>query len=665
MNIALFSDTYIPDVNGVAHSTEILRAELEKHGHNAYVVATRPALGFSEWDEKHRVLRLAGVEVKQLYGYAVTTPFHLKALREIAKLDLDLIHVQTEFGVGLFGRFCAKSLGIPLVCSYHTTYEDYTHYINLINSKMVDGVAKKAVAAFSRNYSDAALAVISPSVKTRDLLLKYNVHTQIHVVPTGLQLERFSPDLLNPDASKEIYEKAGFSETDSVIVYVGRIAEEKALDIVIRGFAEAHNAGCTSKLLIVGGGPDEDKLHQMVKELGMEGVIAFAGKQPPERVPDYYRASRAFISASLSETQGMTFVEAMASGIPLFARHDEVLDDLIIPEKTGWFFADEHDLVRCIRELEELSEEEYQAMKTACLKQVVPYSSEIFYEKAMEVYEGAIELFRHMNVIEDIDLRDDSALLYITGEGKEETKIQISLDDYMEEGYRKGTRLSDSQVEELKEREKGLLAYQKCVRRISYKDRTKKEIQDWLKQETDCGPEAIETVIRRLEEKGLIDDSRYAEEAIHRMKGGLQGEDRISRELKKRGISAEIIRQKLENRPEDEEENARMYAEKIRNTIHGESLVMKKRKIRTKMLQRGFSSDIIDRVEEDLDFTSDQSKETENLRKCALKARKRYEKKYTSSQLRNAVYRFCSAHGYEGDDINMVLEEMEWENGEN
>ena len=130
MRIGLFSDTFPPDLNGVANSTYILFRELKKHGHDVYVVATRPGTGWAKWNDEHDVLRLAGVTVKRLYGYAVTTPFHINALNEIRALDLDVIHVQTEFGVGIFARFCAKQLNIPLVSTYHTSYEDYTHYIN-------------------------------------------------------------------------------------------------------------------------------------------------------------------------------------------------------------------------------------------------------------------------------------------------------------------------------------------------------------------------------------------------------------------------------------------------------------------------------------------------------------------------------------------------------
>ena len=119
MRIGLFSDTFPPDLNGVANSTYILFRELKKHGHDVYVVATRPGTGWAKWNDEHDVLRLAGVTVKRLYGYAVTTPFHINALNEIRALDLDVIHVQTEFGVGIFGRIVGEILNVP-VCGVST-----------------------------------------------------------------------------------------------------------------------------------------------------------------------------------------------------------------------------------------------------------------------------------------------------------------------------------------------------------------------------------------------------------------------------------------------------------------------------------------------------------------------------------------------------------------
>ena len=239
MRIGLFSDTYPPQINGVANSTKILRDELEKHGHEVYVFCPKK-IGTSEWSEDHKIYYLAGIELKFLYGYVMTSPIHLRAMNEVKALHLDMIHAQTEFGVGILARMCANQYNIPLVSTYHTTYEDYTHYVNFINSDKVDSVAKKAVAHLSKMYGDTSQAVIAPSKKTKDLLERYNVRSDIFVVPTGLPLDKFSPLNTNEEKTKKIHDEFGFTKQDKIIVYVGRIAEEKALDIVIDGFLKLH-----------------------------------------------------------------------------------------------------------------------------------------------------------------------------------------------------------------------------------------------------------------------------------------------------------------------------------------------------------------------------------------------------------------------------------------
>ena len=128
MRIGLFSDTYLPDVNGVVSSVELLRKKLSEEGHEVYVVCTHP--GLIKVEKEGNIIRLPGIEFKKLYGYAIASPVHYFLTDDIEKLNLDIIHVHTEFGVGIFAQMCADKLHIPLVRTYHTTYEDYTHYFS-------------------------------------------------------------------------------------------------------------------------------------------------------------------------------------------------------------------------------------------------------------------------------------------------------------------------------------------------------------------------------------------------------------------------------------------------------------------------------------------------------------------------------------------------------
>ena len=660
MRIGLFSDTYLPEVNGVATSTATLKNELEKHGHTVYVVTTKVGLGKYEWEDN--ILRLAGIELKFLYGYSLTSPIHLNAYNEIKKLDLDLIHVQTEFGVGIFAYICAASLNIPIVSTYHTTYEDYTHYVNFINSKTVDKAAKNLVAKLSKLYGDNSTQVITPSEKTKQMLLGYGVKSDIYVVPTGLDIKRFDPAITSEQRKQELRASMNIAMDDCLIVFVGRIAEEKSIDIVIKAFSYLKGVNDKIKLVIVGGGPQVEQLQQLAKELDVSDRVIFAGKKPQSEVPAYYHFADAFVSASLTETQGMTYVEALASGLMVFARYDKVLDDLLIDGQTGYFFEDSKDLADKLDAFSRFSKEEKINRRTMCIEQAKPYDQDIFYEKIMQVYQKAIASYNDLYLVDKIKTKEEYVELYLVKQD-EEKKIIVSFDTYFNKGIRKGSKLNITQIEELEHEQTKVKAYIDCVKMISRKDRTTKEIYDWLTNETQCDIETINEIVDELEKKNYINDYTYTQNTIYNMKMTLQGENKIIKHLKKKGIPYEMIEKLLQDSSQDEElDHAIKYAEKIQDTINGKSLKMKQKLIYQKLLVRGFSNDIINEVLNKMNFSDDENNEINNLKACAYKARRKYENKANSNaSLRNSIFKYCIGQGYSYEDVYAVLDEMEWD----
>lgn len=661
MRIALFSDTYPPQINGVAASTFILRNELEKHGHEVYVVTTYKGNGKHKWDDDHKVLMLAGLQLKFLYGYVMTSPFHAFALEEIRNLNLDVIHVQTEFGIGIFARICAKQLKIPLVSTYHTTYEDYTHYVNFINSKKVDSIAKYGVAKLSRLYGDSSIEVIAPSIKTKEMLEGYHVRREINVIPTGLELDEFSPAHATNESRNVIRKEYGFKEDDNLIIYVGRLAEEKSLDIVVKGIANTIQQGIDVKLLIVGDGPEFNTLNDLVKELNMEGKIVLAGAKERKEIPNLYHSADAFISASLSETQGMTFIEALASGLPLFARYDEVLDGILVNDKTGWFFQNENDLPQLMKTFISLLKEKKEKIKQDCVEIVEPYSSEVFYEKVIEVYKKVIDEYHDLYSIVDVKVKENIVQVYAISDKKEEMRINVSLDDYYNLGMRKDGTLTKKQVEDLKQREIGTMAYQSCIRKLTYKDRSRKEIYDWLTQNTECDIYTINRIVERLENKGYIDDERFTEEQIASLKAGLNGPNKIIKTLTKKGIPYEMIEEKLNASNDSDEDNALAYGEKLLSSCKNDSIKKSKQYVYTHLITKGYPSSVAKHVTEHLDYTKIEDRELDNLEKCIHKAKKRYSRKYSGTELKNHIFRYCMAQGYNTEDIYVEIDGMEWD----
>ncbi|HAM63346.1 MAG TPA: hypothetical protein DCP62_06815 [Erysipelotrichaceae bacterium] len=391
MRIGIFSDTYAPDVNGVVTSVMLLQKTLEDHGHEVFVITNHPKL--IDIHYQNHVLRLPGIKLKSLYGYVMTSPIQLRAYRMIRKMKLDLIHVHSDFGVGMFSRFISFRLNLPIVFTYHTEIENYTHYINPLELRSVEKFSRFAVAKLSKQLGDHSTAVIAPSKKTKDMLLRYGVKKDIFIVPTGVDLERFSSASLDINRMTKIRLAYGILPEECLFIYVGRIAKEKSIDLVIDGFHHVDFESFKCKLLIVGDGPQLNELRQQVLDLNLEKQVKFAGKKSADDVPYYYNAAQAFICASRTETQGLTYLEAMASGLPILARPDKVLEGLVHEGTTGFYFETEEELARTVERFARRSKEEVDELKKNIHETIRQLDREVFYHNIMEVYESALKDF--------------------------------------------------------------------------------------------------------------------------------------------------------------------------------------------------------------------------------------------------------------------------------
>jgi 1,2-diacylglycerol 3-alpha-glucosyltransferase len=660
MKIGLFTDTYLPDINGVATSIKTLEDELVKLGHEVYIITTKPEFSKSELND--RVLRLPGLELKFLYGYVLGTPFQISAYNIIKSLELDIIHAHTEFSIGIFARICSRLLSIPLISTYHTTYEDYTHYVNLINSDIIDNMAKTVVAKLSKLYGDSSIEVISPSEKTKEMLLRYDIRSDIHVIPTGLDLKRFNVNNRDINKVKEIRDKYGILDDELFVISLGRIAEEKSIDIIIDAFKYVKEDNIKAKLLIVGSGPEEDSLKKQVKALNLEDYVIFAGKKPSEIVPSYYLASDVFVSASLTETQGLTFIEALASGLPVFARPDDVLNELVFDGKTGFYFNTPKELSEKLKKYIELNDEEKNIIKYNAVNVVKPFNSEEFGKKVLNIYKIAIAKYKEMFVIDEIRAKEDHVNIIVKSPNGDEHKLIVTNETYINEGLRKDQKINQNILEKLKKEEIFVKAYQSCIGRIARRDRTRKEIYDWINNNFDIEIKDVNDIIKKLEDRGYIDDYRYAKSNIESMKLSLQGERRIIQNLKRKGIPYEVIQELLEDSDQNEElEHAIKWANKVKVSIKDTSVAMKKNKLYKKMMVQGYNHDIISLAMDHISFVDDENVEIDNLRKAAIKARKKYEKRFKGSKLRNNMFRYLFSIGYRTEDIYVVLDEMEWD----
>jgi 1,2-diacylglycerol 3-alpha-glucosyltransferase len=268
-------------------------------------------------------------------------------------------------------------------------YEDYTHYAGVLK-----GVANRFVKTFSKFIAEQCTEFIAPSLKTKDKIREYGADRYINIVPTGIDFKRFQHGTMDTEEIKAIQDK--FSLKDKkVVLSLGRLAKEKSIDVVIEGFnyylqtIQDH----TTVLLIVGDGPEKPILIEQVVKLGIEKNVIFAGAAPITDVPLYYQIANVFTSASITETQGLTFMEAMVSEKPVLCRYDENLSSLIIHGETGYIFSEKEDFSLLLKQILGLDLEKKALLNKGALHAVKQYSFEVFYRNILEVYQRAIRQY--------------------------------------------------------------------------------------------------------------------------------------------------------------------------------------------------------------------------------------------------------------------------------
>ena len=387
MRIGLFTDAYVPSVNGVVTSVETLKKALEQKGHTVYIVTVGQDSKTYDYDEEERILRIPGIPLG-IYDYRMSSIYPIKVINKIKSWNLEIIHSHTELSMGIFARLFAKQYNIPLVHTYHTMYKDYTWYVSR-NIKYFDLGCKKAVEYISKFYCDnTADAFIVPTVKTYHLFRdEYHYDKDIYIVPTGLDASRFYKE--NSDKLKvtRLRHYLGYKKKDFVLLFVGRLAQEKNVPFLIDVIEKCSNKNI--KLLIVGYGPDEEKYRSEVKKRNLQDRITFTGKVSWKDMPNYYHVANAFITASTTETQGLTVIEALAASIPVICIDDDAFKSVIIDNFNGRIFTTDEECIKIVNELS-TNKMELENLADKTVSSIKKYSLPSFADSVLEVYKVAI-----------------------------------------------------------------------------------------------------------------------------------------------------------------------------------------------------------------------------------------------------------------------------------
>jgi 1,2-diacylglycerol 3-alpha-glucosyltransferase len=307
-----------------------------------------------------------------------------KQIPKLIHLRLDLVHTQTEFTMGFLGKLVAESLNVPMVHTYHTMYAEYTHYIargHLIKPRFATD--------YSRLFCNRADHVITPVEKTRQSLLSYGVKRPITVVPTGIDFQPFSRDACPQAEVANMRRELGIDDADPVIVFVGRVAKEKRVDVVLEQMPYILRHLPKAKLVVVGDGPAMAQLRQMTASMEIEGSVRFTGPKPWREIGKYYRIGDVFVTASTSETQGLTYIEAMAAEVPVLAKDDASLEDVVWDGVNGLLFQKDEELGP--RVVSALSDQlQLKSMADRAFAGIAHFSSACFAARLETIYEDAM-----------------------------------------------------------------------------------------------------------------------------------------------------------------------------------------------------------------------------------------------------------------------------------
>ena len=392
MRIGIFTDTYAPHINGVATSILMLENALRKQGHSVFIVTVNPDELSYDFENSDRIIRIPGIPTG-IYDYRLSGIYPVKAVNKIKEWNLDIIHSHTEFGIGTFARIMAKQLDIPLVHTYHTMYEDYVHYIT---KGLFDTPSKKIVEYITKFYCDkTAKELIVPTKKTYDLFKeKYKFDRNVHIIPTGIEVEQFYKENSDKHNQMVIKLKYKLNDDDFIIIFVGRIAKEKNIEFLIENHATLVKKKKNVKLLIVGDGPDREELMKLSEKLNIAGSVIFTGKVPWSEIRDYYNIADVFTTASYTETQGLTLIEAMAASLPVVCLDDEAFNSIIINDLNGYLFKDNNEYLDSMMKIINSKELRKRLGSQARISSDT-YSSKYYAERVIDVYKLALDGMEH------------------------------------------------------------------------------------------------------------------------------------------------------------------------------------------------------------------------------------------------------------------------------
>ncbi len=379
MKIALFTDSYLPTVDGVVTSVLTTRRQLEANGHEVVV--------FAPEDPKRRGTREEGTiyvrakEFRSYPGYRLAV-FPGREVDLVKDLDIDVIHIHGVGFVGIKGLWASWQARIPSVQTFHTMIQDTLPFYSPFGINL--HVLERGLRLYLRVFLRKSQGVVVPSQAVLDEILALSPDASItDVIPTGVDPQRFRPDV----SGRSVRTKWGLNGSD-VILHVGRVAPEKNLATLIHAFPRVREANPDAKLLVVGRGPYMEKYYDLVRHMGLAGDVIFTGFVPDVDLPKYYAAADVFAIASKFETQGLVVLEALASGTPVAGANYRAIPEFVHDGVNGYLF-DPSDSAGCASAILSCLDR-CDAMREPARESALPFSVERCTHRLERVYERLV-----------------------------------------------------------------------------------------------------------------------------------------------------------------------------------------------------------------------------------------------------------------------------------
>jgi len=403
LHIAFFTNFYLPVVNGVTRSVESFRKEFTRQGHNVFIFAQAD----SEYkDDVPFVFRYPSLTLPVYVDVPAIIPVSPFIDQLLPALKLDVIHTHHPFILGRTAVRKSEELGLPLVFTFHTQYQEYTHYVPLPQDAIQDFL-KDTINNWLKDFMALCQHIVIPSESMKEILINdYGLRDNYTVIPTGIDLEPYR----HADG-KALRAREGWQD-NIVLVSTGRLAMEKNWPVLLQSIQKVYSKHPEMRLVIIGDGPEKKVLQDQCAELGIAECVTFTGELPFEEVPVYLKAADLFVFASLTETQGLVTMEALAAGLPVVAVDASGTRDIVDNGEQGFLVSNDPDaLADAINQLLD-SSQKMKKFKRNAIKKSKAYDMKNCAKQLIKVYEQAMEdkaAERFVTIAEEKGVRKERA----------------------------------------------------------------------------------------------------------------------------------------------------------------------------------------------------------------------------------------------------------------